>query len=92
MNRSRLIVARSGYSTLMEVVELGKRALWIPTPGQTEQLYLADRMRRRGWYHAVDQADLNLARDVPVALERKGPERIFRTAETVERTMQVLTP
>jgi UDP-N-acetylglucosamine transferase subunit ALG13 len=90
MNRSRLIVARSGYSTLMEVVELGKRALWIPTPGQTEQLYLADRMRRRGWYHSVDQGELDLVRDVPVALERRGPERTFHTAETVDRIMGVL--
>jgi hypothetical protein len=36
---SRHIVSRSGYTTLMELASLGKKALIIPTPGQTEQEY-----------------------------------------------------
>lgn len=35
------VVCRSGYSTLMDLAKLNKTALCIPTPGQTEQLYLA---------------------------------------------------
>ncbi len=38
--RAHLVICRSGYSTLMDLVLLGKRALLIPTPGQTEQCYL----------------------------------------------------
>jgi UDP-N-acetylglucosamine:LPS N-acetylglucosamine transferase len=38
---SACIVARSGYSTLMDLLQLNKNALLIPTPGQTEQIYLA---------------------------------------------------
>jgi UDP-N-acetylglucosamine:LPS N-acetylglucosamine transferase len=38
--RAGLIVARSGYSTVMDLVRLGKRSVLIPTPGQTEQEYL----------------------------------------------------
>lgn len=38
---SSLIVARSGYTTLMDLYELGLDAILIPTPGQTEQEYLA---------------------------------------------------
>jgi spore coat polysaccharide biosynthesis predicted glycosyltransferase SpsG len=40
--QSRKIVCRSGYSTLMDLHLLGKKDLvLIPTPGQTEQEYLA---------------------------------------------------
>jgi uncharacterized protein (TIGR00661 family) len=40
-NVSDKIVCRSGYSTLMDLDSLGLKALLIPTPGQTEQEYLA---------------------------------------------------
>ena len=35
------IVCRSGYSSLLDLAALGKRAILIPTPGQPEQVYLA---------------------------------------------------
>jgi hypothetical protein len=39
---SKKIICRSGYSTLMDLYVLGKKDLiLIPTPGQTEQEYLA---------------------------------------------------
>jgi len=38
---SRYIICRSGYSTIMDLYYLGKKALLVPTPGQPEQLYLA---------------------------------------------------
>ena len=36
-----VVLARSGYTTIMDLVSLGKRAILIPTPGQSEQEYLA---------------------------------------------------
>ncbi len=42
MNASKLIIARSGYSTIMDAMELHKTCIFIPTPGQSEQLYLAE--------------------------------------------------
>jgi uncharacterized protein (TIGR00661 family) len=41
---SEYIIARAGYSTLMDLISLQRKALIIPTPGQTEQEYLAERM------------------------------------------------
>ena len=41
MKESSLVVARSGYSTIMDLKALKKKAFLIPTPGQGEQLYLA---------------------------------------------------
>ena len=40
MLASELIVSRSGYTTLMDLVAIGRTALIIPTPGQAEQEYL----------------------------------------------------
>jgi len=38
---SRFIVSRSGYSSIMDYVKLNKTAIIVPTPGQTEQEYIA---------------------------------------------------
>jgi uncharacterized protein (TIGR00661 family) len=46
MNKSDLIVCRSGYSTVLDLVKLEKKAFFIPTPGQTEQLYLAKKYKK----------------------------------------------
>lgn len=43
------IVCRSGYSTIMDLAALGKRAELIPTPGQGEQEYLAERLNKGDW-------------------------------------------
>ena len=37
---SELIISRSGYTTVMDLVSLRKKSIMIPTPGQTEQEYL----------------------------------------------------
>ena len=44
-NESDLVLCRSGYTTLMDLAKLQKKAFFIPTPGQTEQEYLAKRMK-----------------------------------------------
>lgn len=36
------IISRSGYTTIMDVIHLNKKAIYIPTPGQYEQLYLSE--------------------------------------------------
>lgn len=41
INKSRVIIARSGFSTIMDLLKLNKKAILIPTPGQPEQEYLA---------------------------------------------------
>ena len=44
----------------MELVALKKPALLIPTPGQTEQEYLARHYKNTGLFHTVQQNRLNL--------------------------------
>lgn len=90
MNRSRLVICRSGYTTLMELAELGRRALLIPTPGQSEQLYLAKTLRQRGLLHSVMQNKLDLARDLPLAMNYPGYQPKHLTATSVERFLETV--
>lgn len=54
------IVCRSGYSTLMDLHLLGKKKLiLIPTPGQTEQEYLASYWRNKFLCTIVKQKDIS---------------------------------
>lgn len=41
INSSSIILSRSGYTTVMDLAKIGKKAFFIPTPGQFEQEYLA---------------------------------------------------
>jgi len=44
INESEIVISRSGYTTIMDLEALEKKAFFIPTPGQYEQEYLAKRM------------------------------------------------
>ena len=46
INRSEIILSRSGYTTIMDLAKLEKKAIFIPTPGQFEQLYLAEKLAK----------------------------------------------
>lgn len=45
---SEIIICRSGYSSIMDLAKLEKKAFFIPTPGQYEQEYLAERFMKLG--------------------------------------------
>jgi hypothetical protein len=57
---SDVVVCRSGYSSLMDLVVLQKKALLIPTVGQTEQEYLADALAHQNRFVAQHQDALDL--------------------------------
>lgn len=57
---ANIIICRPGYSTLMDLAALGRTAVLIPTPGQTEQEYLATFLSAGGSFAAMDQAGFNL--------------------------------
>lgn len=44
LNQSKIVLSRSGYTTIMDLAKLEKKAFFIPTPGQFEQEYLAKRL------------------------------------------------
>lgn len=59
--KSKLVICRSGYSSIMDLVTLNKKAILVPTPGQTEQEYLAKYHGKKGLFTVQQQESLDLA-------------------------------
>jgi hypothetical protein len=86
MNRAKFVICRSGYTTMMELAELKKKAgLFIPTPGQTEQEYLSWYYQQKGWFFSKSQYNLDLAADVSAARNYAGFPEMPGTDENVRR-------
>jgi len=60
ITRSALVICRSGFSSIMDVVTLGKRAIFIPTPGQTEQEYLSRYLMEKKIFFSMGQDEFDL--------------------------------
>lgn len=60
MMKAEYIIARSGYSTIMDIVALQKKSILIPTPGQTEQEYLAGYLLQKKIAFTVSQKRFSL--------------------------------
>jgi UDP-N-acetylglucosamine:LPS N-acetylglucosamine transferase len=72
MQHCKALIARPGYSTLMDAFALGARCIFIPTPGQTEQEYLGERLKANGQAVVVNQNALVVATALAAA-ERLQP-------------------
>ncbi|WNH13660.1 glycosyltransferase [Thalassobellus suaedae] len=60
INESALVLSRSGYTTVMDLAKLNKKAFFIPTPGQFEQEYLAKRFTELSLVPSCKQEDFTL--------------------------------
>lgn len=67
LEKATLVICRSGYSTLMDLVLLNKKAILIPTPGQTEQEYLSRNLHQQGIFSTADQASFQLEKELAAA-------------------------
>lgn len=56
LNKSDVVISRSGYTSIMDLAVLAKKAFFIPTPGQFEQEYLAKRLHRLGIAPSCEQS------------------------------------
>ena len=70
---SAVVLCRSGYSSLMDLQCIGKRAILTPTPGQPEQVYLAERMARLQQYIVQDQDHLDIPAGLAKLQQREAP-------------------
>jgi hypothetical protein len=61
MEAASYIVCRGGYSTLMDLAVLRKKALLIPTPGQAEQEYLGRHLDTQGVFPSFPQEHFSLS-------------------------------
>ena len=76
IRNARVIVCRSGYSSLMDLVSLGRSAVLVPTPGQTEQEYLAGYLQDSGQFVRLLQSSFTL--DHAWELGRSLPETVSK--------------
>jgi len=72
MSDSKLVLSRPGYSTIMDLAVTGNKAIFVPTPGQTEQEYLANRLEAKGLFYHEDQSGFDLKRALKRAIAYKG--------------------
>jgi len=95
LRAAECIVCRSGYSTIMDLVRLGKTAVLIPTPGQTEQEYLAEYLRGMGWFLTLAQKEMtpeaigDLLKHLPVVDFPKQDDHLLR--KTLHEFLQKCT-
>jgi len=61
---AKIVICRSGYSGIMDLCSLGIKAILVPTPGQTEQEYLAQYFFKRNIFYAVSQNKLDICSDI----------------------------
>ena len=69
-NTCEILISRCGYSTLMDLAAFPKPAILIPTPGQTEQEYLARLEVHRSKFAIQNQNQLNVEKGTKLAVEK----------------------
>ncbi len=60
ISQSKVLLCRAGYSTIMDLTVLRKPAVLTPTPGQTEQEYLAKYLGSNGFFEFVEQNNISI--------------------------------
>lgn len=95
MAGAKIIVARSGYTTVMEAQALRKKCYWIPTPGQLEQEYLASYLAETGYNLWAHQRDFNLAEAVkalykvqPAATDSIPANNAFLLKDSIQKLLE----
>jgi hypothetical protein len=61
------VVARSGYSSIMDLARTGKKSILVPTPGQTEQEYLGHYLFENKKAFSATQSGFSLAKSMAEA-------------------------
>jgi predicted glycosyltransferase len=72
LEASSLVLSRSGYTTIMDLYYLEKKAIFIPTPGQTEQEYLAKQLMEKRIAFSMVQKNFNLMKAMDAAKDFTG--------------------
>ena len=91
LNRSKLVVSRSGYSTILDLAVIGTKALMTPTPGQIEQEYLGQYHNKKGSFYSVNQEKIDLKKDIEIAKKASGIERKCDVDKTVESIINIVS-
>jgi len=87
---SEIIVSRPGYSTVMDLVALNKKAIFIPTPGQTEQEYLSRYYSGNQFFYSMDQQNIDLSKALQDFKRYNGLQLAYDDSKLKERISKLL--
>lgn len=85
VTQSEIIISRSGYSSIMDWVCLGIKAILVPTPGQPEQIYLAGYLQSQQLFSSISEQDLK-AKGIPVLTQHDSKSFNFNAFKESLRT------
>lgn len=77
INNTDLVICRSGYSSIMDLVAINKQAIIIPTPGQPEQEYLAKYLHEKKFFIAQQQDNIDILKGMEESKSTKIPDMKF---------------
>ena len=77
LKEAEMVISRPGYSTVMDMVALNRKAHFIPTPGQTEQEYLAGYLNDCGYFGFTRQDEFSLDKTGISSSAFHPPEGLF---------------
>lgn len=86
--QSEIIVARSGYSTVMDLMRTGTKAILIPTAGQTEQEYIAAELMAQKAAYSVPQQQLDLKKALKDCNKYTGFSKFVVNDELLTRAIK----
>ncbi len=89
IQNSDIVLCRSGYSSIMDLACIGKKAIFVPTPGQTEQEYLAKMFMQKGIAFSQIQNSFDLKKALEASKKYKGFEKI-KSDHSLERRIELL--
>ncbi len=87
LKRAQVTVSRSGYSSIMDYVQCRTKAVLIPTPGQSEQEYLAHRLNGKYGFIACLNAE-KIHKDINKAKESREHEFTSPNSELLNQSIQ----
>ena len=93
IKRADYIICRGGYTTLMELIPFEKKLIFIPTPGQTEQMYLGKLWEEKNWAlcYAQENFKLNFALEEAKSFHfKQAPFKAF-SMEALEAAIKQLS-
>lgn len=85
IQQSKLVISRSGYTTIMDLIKLKQKAILVPTLGQTEQEYLVGHLMEQYFFYTTSQEGfvlenaLKLAAAYPFAIPSFDMEQYKKT-------------
>ena len=71
IQQSNIVLARAGYTTIMDLAVIQQKAILVATPGQPEQEYLAMNLKQKLLFYSCGQKNFNLEKSI------RGAEKFY---------------